>query len=488
MQLLDTKTFINRAKLLFGDYYNYDECVYEHSLKKVHLKCPKHGSFYIKPSNHINNNQGCFDCGKEKIYKSNRITFDEFINCINKKNNFNNYDFKNLNGVLTLREKRYIICNKHGKYLCSMRDVKNSNFFGCKKCKIKADTFTTEIFVEKSKKIHKYLYNYDKTNYTSSHFPIIVTCSKHGDFEIMPYMHIIGKGFCPKCSDFVSSHEIEIQNFLKQNNVCYESSYHKLKDIKEIDIISLSDKIGIEINGLYWHSEIFKNKSYHLNKTKIMNENGFRLVHIFEDEWVYKKDICKSILLNIFNKTKRSIFARNCTIKEISYADSKVFLNENHIQGNCISKFKFGLFFDEELVSVMTFSKGRISLGSKNEESVYELTRFCNKLNTIVVGGASKLFKHFIRNKNPKKIISYCDRRWNTGNLYKKLNFIFVKETRPNYFYVKNGKRYNRFTFRKDKLVTSGNNKNKTESEIMKSLGFNKIFDCGCFKFEWAKD
>lgn len=483
----DTPFFIKKAKMIHADKYDYSITIYEHSLKKVDIICKKHGIFKIKPSNHINNKQGCPTCGLESTKHSSRKGLSSFLEEIKNKSNFNNYDFSNI----TFFENRNYskikcICKKHGEYHTTPRNVLRSNFFGCKKCKIEGDRYDTSKFIEISKKIHNNYYFYDKVEYIKAHDDVIITCSKHGDFNCKPYIHMAGGGFCPKCTSYVSSYEIQISDFLKKIGVSdIKTSVRNIKGIKEIDILSEQDKIGIEFNGLYWHSDIFKSKKYHLEKTQKMKEYGYRLIHIFEDEWIEKRYICENILRNVFNKTSNKIYARECLVKEVSYLEAKDFLNVNHMQGNSVSKYRYGLYFDDKLVSLMTFGKTRKCLGSKTKENEYELLRFCNKNNTIVIGGASKLFNCFIKTKIPQKIISFCDKRYGTGELYKKLNFNFKYNTSVNYFYIKHGKRYNRFSFRKDVLISKGYDKNKTEKQIMQELGYSRIYDCGSMKFEW---
>ena len=377
------------------------------------------------------------------------------------------------------------ICKIHGEYLTRPSNIIRSKFFGCKKCQIDDDKYTQKEYIAKCQSVHNNYYTYQNLTYISSHNYVTVTCPLHGDFDVKAYIHIAGTGFCPKCTNYVSSYEKEIQCFLEENNIQIESSYRKFKDIKEIDLINHDQKIAIEFNGLYWHSEEFKPKQYHIEKTIKLNNFGYRLIHIFEDEWIEKKDICKSILLNIFNKTKNKIHARKCLIKEVSSKDSQKFLNENHIQGNAYGSIRYGLYYNKELVSLMTFCKLRSNLGNRsNKKDCFELLRFCNKLNTIVVGGASKLLNHFKNNNKFKTLVSYCDIRWGTGKLYKNLGFSFIKRTQPNYFYFKQLKRENRFSFRKDVLIKNGYDQNKTEAEIMQELKYKKIYDCGCYKYE----
>ena len=234
------------------------------------------------------------------------------------------------------------------------------------------------------------------------------------------------------------------------------------------------------------------NKSYKKNilkqlqhNLKTKNNSELKFINIFEDILINKGEIIISKINNILSKTSNKVFAKNCLIKEVNYKDSKIFLNNNHLQGFINSSVSLGLYYKDELISLMNFGKERKALGNKkSEKNNWELLRFCNKLNYSIVGGASKLLKYFKDNYKPKYIVSYCDKNWSVGNLYEKLNFNKVSETESNYWLCKDGKRNHRFTFRKDKLVKMGYNKNKTEVEIMEKLGYNRIYDCGSIKFE----
>jgi hypothetical protein len=185
--------------------------------------------------------------------------------------------------------------------------------------------------------------------------------------------------------------------------------------------------------------------------------------------------------------TTKRIFARKCKIKNISNAQTKEFLEKNHIQGFVGSKIKLGLFFENEVVGLMTFGSLRKSLGLKSVEGNWELLRFCNKVGLTVVGGASKLFSYFIKKYSPETVISFCDYSRSSGNLYKKLGFDFSHLSEPNYYYIVDGLRKHRFNYRKDKLVKLGFNAQLSESKIMSELGYNKIYDCGMQKWIYKK-
>jgi hypothetical protein len=226
---------------------------------------------------------------------------------------------------------------------------------------------------------------------------------------------------------------------------------------------------------LYWHSEEKRSKTYHLDKTNFFKEKGIRIIHIWEDDWLYKQDIIKSQIKNMLLKIDRKIYARNCKIVILKNVSN--FLEKNHIQGKDKSNLKLGLLYNNELVSVMTFNhlEGRNKM-SNNE---WNLSRFCNLLDTNVIGGASKLLNYFIKNFNPKRIISYADKDWSIGNLYFKLNFNLKYETKPDYKYIIDGKRKHKQNFKKKNL-----NVNISESSHMSLLGIKKIYDCGKMKFE----
>ena len=313
-------------------------------------------------------------------------------------------------------------------------------------------------------------------------------------FNILPeqyYQRNLSKTIiCTICNEIGSTksgQENLIYNFIKEN---YNGNILRNKrgiiKPKELDIYLPDLKLAIEFNGLYHHNELVVNKKYHFNKTESCEKQGIQLIHIYEDDWIYRQKIIESRILNLLGKTPNKIYARKCIIKEVD--DSKLFLETNHLQGFTISKIKLGLFYNNELVSLMTFGKQRKSMGSKSKENVYEMLRFCNKLNTSVIGGADKLFKYFINAYKPVEVISYADRSWSQGDLYYKLGFLLIHKTEPNYYYVVDGFRKHRFNFRKDKLVREGYDKSKSEHEIMLERGIYRIYDSGSLKFIWNNE
>ena len=280
---------------------------------------------------------------------------------------------------------------------------------------------------------------------------------------------------CNPISDVRSQAEKAIYNFIV--SIYSGEVINSYREKYEIDIFIPELKLGFEYNGLYWHSETNRDKNYHIDKTKYFESKDIRIIHIWEDDWYYKSDIVMSQISNLLKKSNK-IYARKTKAKIVTEIDEiRKFLNDNHIQGYVNSNIKIGLYEDNELVGLMTFDnfEGR----KKMEEGGWNLSRFCNKVGFSVVGGASKLLSFFIKSYKPKRIVSYADLDFSNGNLYKKLGFNLVKESKPDYKYVKEGKRLHKSRFKKSRLKY-----NSTEHEYISSMNIQKIWDCGKLKFE----
>ena len=293
-----------------------------------------------------------------------------------------------------------------------------------------------------------------------------------------------------------STYEKSLQDFLRENNLFYTTHNRKIVSPLELDIFIPSLNIAIEFNGNKYHTEWFggKTRMYHLNKTRLCQKNHIKLIHIFEDEYVYKKDIVFNKLSHILNLQQDlpKIMGRKCKIKEVIKSEAETFLNTYHIQGYDPSTIHYGAYYNNELIAVMSFMKTR-----KNEND-WELTRFASNFHYVCQGVGGKLFKHFIREHNPNTVKSFADRRWTINeenNLYKQLGFKFVSYTNPDYKYyntnVDKYKRWHKFGFRKQILLKKYPDKldkNMTEREMVKALGYDRIWDCGLIKYVWSKN
>ena len=431
---LKNSIFIEKAKQIHNYKYDYSKVNYVNSRTKVCIICPTHGEFWQTPHNHLKG-YGCAECGKEKSHLS---------------------------------------------------------------------KMTTEDFIVKSKEIHGNKYDYSKAYYKTCDTKVCIICPEHGEFWQTPSNHINGSG-CPKCANekrknallkdiaiFIDAVTL-IHNGKPEDEIIslfseieHQQHNREILNGMEIDIFIPPLKLGIEYNGLRWHSEEFgKDHRYHLNKLNKCNEQGIKLIQIFEDEWINHRDICESKLKQICGLNRNpKIYGRKCEIREITNKDiAYKFLDKNHIQGRTSFTIALGAYHQEELVGVMTF---------KNEkEGYWDLNRFATDINYQCVGIGGKLFKYFTRNYPFIEIKSFADRRWTTdptNNLYIKLGFEFDSYVPPTYWYY-NSKinpytRFHKFGFRKQHLHKQyGLPLTMTEREMTTALGYVRIWDCGLIKY-----
>lgn len=276
----------------------------------------------------------------------------------------------------------------------------------------------------------------------------------------------------------VSKDEITIRKYINSLGFDTVSNTKEVLGNLEYDIYIPSKAVAFEFNGIYWHSSLHKSSKYHVDKFIQSRNLGVHLIQIFEDEWKNKPDIIKSRIKSILGVDTK-IAARKCQIKELSSADYKLFTLTHHLQGYAHSTCRYGLYYHNQLVAAMGFSKSRYT------KTGYELIRYCS-LGTVI-GGASKLFAHFRKIHNPECVVSYANRCWSNGKLYEKLGFSNATETDSNtgYWYLNGYTRYHRSNFTKGRLIEMGEDANLTESEIMAKKGFLKIYDCGNYKYIW---
>ena len=292
---------------------------------------------------------------------------------------------------------------------------------------------------------------------------------------------------CPQCYPITvnSVQELELKNFCKQYFPNLEENNRQLIKPLELDIVIPEMKIAFEFIGIYWHSDQRKSDPmYHLNKTLECEKNGYKLIHIWEYDWInpIKQNILKEKIKAMLGVDQTKIYARKCEIKEIDSKTKNEFLNKHHIQGEDKSKIKLGLFYENELVAVMTFGKPRFN---KNYE--WELIRYATKSGCQVLGGAGKLLKYFERNYKPKNLITYADRSYSQGNLYRQIGFNLVKTSDPSYNWTNGLAVYSRFQCLKSRLkdiLCDKFDSNLSENENMSLNGFYKVYDCGNFVFE----
>lgn len=436
---------------------------YKTAHTSIEHQCPTCGNIWkVSPSN-VSQGRGCPICALKATSFSNTT-----------------YDAKLLEkGIKYKRVGEYKNAHTSIEHQCpdcssiwSPRPCHILNGSGCPYCagllKYTDKSYDTKLIEKdiKYKRLGKYINSKEKISHQCQ------LCGNVWDTRPNDILNGIG---CPVCakSQQTSKAERELGIYIQSIYTGWiEFSDRSILKGKELDIVLPDLGLAFEYNGVYWHREDVKGKNYHLNKTTAVENFGYQLIHVNEYEWQTKQPIVRSrikALLGFSNK----IYARKCTIKEVDSIEAASFLNVNHIQGNCISKYRYGLYLGDNLVSLMTFGTPRF-----NSNYTYELIRYCSILDHTVIGGASKLLKAF-RTLHSGSILSYADKRWSKGNLYSKLGFTFSHNSAPNYRYYKDTDSLSRQQCQKHKLVEQGYDPKLTEKEIMKERGYHAMYDSG---------
>jgi hypothetical protein len=313
----------------------------------------------------------------------------------------------------------------------------------------------------------------DYKNHDNEYEFLCLECGKTFKIDVSVHGFEVKRIKCV-CQKYRSKYEQEIVRWLhevKPDIVIMPNYRIKL----ECDIYLPEYDFGIEFNGLYWHNDtIITDKKYHFNKTMYFKENGISIMHVFENEWLNKKEIMKSMIMNRLGLNK-SVYGRKCEIKEISVDEYKAFCELNHIQGYNSASIKIGLFHGDEIVGSMSFSK---------KGDGYENTRTCFKKGLHVLGGTNKMFKYFLNKYNPKEIISFCDIGLFGGKSYLNMGYKLHSYS-IDYFYFKGTDVKRRYECQKHLLVSFLDefDTKLSEYENMRRNGYMKVNCAGNYKF-----
>lgn len=500
--------FIKRAKEVHtGENLDYSKveykdnrtpvCIIDHDLKPDGTE---YGEFWQTPSNHLKGQTHPLKKGERISKNRTRMTTELLIERFKQAHPDVDYDYSKV-VYKGMHEKVCIIDPVYGEFWQEANSHLRGHGHksrGIEESHVNDKHMYKKGFEERARKVHgnKYIYMLDDDSFATWRSKVDIVCPIHGKFTQTVENHLGGKG-CPACGNRnLSKCEDEISSILSEacgglNIIRHDRT---TLDGSEIDIYIPDKKLAIEYDGLYWHTEWSggKGRRYHLSKTEAAKSKGINLIHIFEDEYQTHKELVISKLLNKLGHSgsKSKIGARNCIIKTVSNETANDFLDKYHIQGHSDATVYYGAFYNSVLVGVMTFKK----CDEKGE--TWDLNRYATNIEYICQGLGSKIFNTFAKKFQPKTVKSFADRRWTTDpsdNLYIRMGFHLDCVLNPDYRYYDHTHhtqgRLHKFMFRKEKLHKKyGFPLEMTETEMVRQLGYDRIWDCGLYRFVWTRD
>lgn len=480
---LTQAAFLEKCVEVHGDRYDLSRICYTRTNDKIEVICREHGAFFPVAGNFIYRASNCPRCKYEQHGLNSRLGSDVYMARF-KALHGDRYEYLDIyyeGSQAFIRAK----CPDHGVFTIRVQD--HLRGFGCAKC---SRVYDTPSFVEKAVETHGHKYDYSKSIYIDAHTPLTIVCPEHGDFSQRPSDHASTGQGCPRCGGTgPSTGQVEINEFLSQ---FVETEMEHSIGKKRVDILIPSLSIGIEYHGLIWHSTRFHADPLNLHhKHQLAARAGIRLVHIFQDEWEQRSHAVKNLLRSLVGVSERR-FARNCHIVELSERDLDYHrvVAVQHIQGAVGGGGLriFALYEGSKPVAAMVFSPTTSDRARVRDGSVWELRRYASV--GTVVGGASKLFTHFLRTCSPSEVVSYSDIRLFTGRLYETLGFQQDAVSRPSYCYITPGvvKRFNKSRFQLKNLPGLFEDKfdpTLTEASNCANNGWYQLYDCGKVRWVW---
>lgn len=476
---LTRKEVSKRFKELEPNYKVLSE--YQGNHKKIRVRHLCGFEYEVTPA-HLWDGRQCPKCALTSKQKKLSLRGEErFRRALREHNLEVAKDFVYKNTKQTVEIK----CRKCGRVQQSWISNINSGH-GCASCNNKLATKTQDFIVRLETKAPEWEL---RGEYYGATIPTLFYHKKCGrEIERVPYVVTNSPNKCKYCHP--SQGESEVIDFVISQLPLTRMVLNdrKLLDGKELDVLLPELELAFEYNGLYYHCDSvlarkgYSPNSYHLWKTNECYKKGIRLIHIFEDEWLERPEIVKDKIRACLKlPMSKRYFGRQLSVCQVAKPAAKTFLEANHIQGNGGNSVAYGLYAGEELVAVQAFAR--------RNNGIWELTRYATLLDTQVVGGFTKCLKQFERDYHPKQVYSFADKRWCSldNNVYVSCGFIKVDETPPSYWYIKGQERCHKFNFRKSliaKKFPKIYSPNKTEREMMKEAGYERIYDCGLIKYQ----
>lgn len=493
-KLKNKATEVHEGKYDYSLWTSYGGTAKDYHIKNVQVLCPLHGLFLTSVANHIRGS-GCPECGRIRAASKTRKDASYFIKKASQVHG-DLYDYSQWTEVSnTSKDKVKIICKEHGPFFqtpASHIDKKA----GCPSCaqsrrkRTCIERYGTNHYAQRNLTDEALSLLDDKQWLLKQHITLKKSIPEIA-FELKVSESLVTsrmKHFGIKVYRYASSFaEKEILNFIQSVGVSYIQHDREILDGLELDIFLPDFRIAIEYNGLYWHSEQNgKGPEYHLTKTEKCEEKNIRLIQIFADEWRDSRDKCKETILHLLGKSQPGTYARKTSIKEISWPQAKPFLDKYHLlNAGHPGNYRIGAFDGDELIGVMVFGNPNNEHSNNN---LVELRRFVtNKKNNPGLG--SKMFKWACISRGYDHVIAFVDRRWFTGLVKSHIGFQLIGKTKPTVWWTNGKDRFHRrFVTKKTLLKEYQFDSNMSKREMLNTLGFFRVWDCGKLKLEWKRD
>lgn len=481
--LSSTLDFGNFREKLFAKHPHLTpiEGSYKNASSPVSVVCPEHGQFEALAGNLIYNGSGCPKCSRKRVGAKLSQSLEDYVEKANLVHN-GKYTYT---GIMRRPDGTWlkIVCPEHGEFEQRAQDHLKGR--GCNRCHKKM--FDTQSFIKEASLIHRDKYDYSKASYVAALEKVTLVCHEHGPFEQRPACHVsLGQG-CPICGGIgPSKGQLEIEETLsKYTDVIREWTIPGTR--RRVDLYLPKFNLGVEYHGLIFHSSKYasdKRKDY--KKHVLAEKSGVRLIHIYEDEWKFKRQVVERTLLSAIGALPKT-HARKLKVLKIPRDEANTFYEAHHLQGASFSTANYGLATEGgTVVACMSFSMAR-SDRRNTDTSTWELERYAAAC--TIVGGASKLLAAFVKESDARRIVSYSDTRAFSGNMYKQLGFKLEHTTPPDYAYTTGSAKIGRVhkaKFQRKHLPTVLQDFDPTLSESANcwNNGWYQIFDCG--KKKWV--
>jgi len=458
--LLSLQEVERRGREVHG--FTYDYLYYKSP--NITLRCKEHGIFIQRAHSHFYGH-GCPKCGN-----AHKKTLEEFVVDANKVHD-NKYSYEQTDyhsNKLNIKVR----CKYHGLFI--IQPLNHLQGHGCPACTRTRRAYDFEIFEQEAYKVHGKSYTYEPVVMDGLKTPVVANCLVHGKWLInSPANHLRGdQAGCPKCQTTISTQHQTVLTWLEGETVLIND--RNLLSGKELDIYLPKYKIGIEINGLYWHSSKHKLKNYHRDKLELARDAGITLLQFWDYEVREKPEIVKSMILSRMGRSKTIVYGRKTEVVQLTQSDYSEFLCNNHLQGGIHSKLRLGLTCDSALVAVIGVSK--------RDKNAHHIDRFCTKVNYSVIGAFSKLLSRI----TVRPLVSFSDNRYSSGNVYKKCGFVYTSENKFTLYYTDGPHLYGRQTFMRHKLekkFKAQYDSSMTAKEICAIHNFYQVWGPGTIKW-----